>query len=396
MIDANKKNFSQLLYLRLIAIVGQVATILFVHHFLKITLPLFSMMMVVLSLVVISLIGLISYKKNQIISDQRLFFELLFDVLAFSVQIYFSGGISNPFISLFLLQVIISAILLKGRYAWLIAAITIICYLFLSKNYNMLHALHRHDQSMFDLHLYGMLISYVIATILLLIFITKITKNLKEKDAQVLAQEQLIRMGLLASNAAHELGTPLTTMLVMVSDLKKELPQNKDIEIIESQINRCKKIISNIISVLGNSRLEEASKTNAKAAFDDLIKTWVENKNPKNLIYNFNGDENLEIIFDDILKQSLHDVFDNALEASKDWVKINVDINKNNLIITILDQGEGFSGEVLKNLGKSNLSTKNSSGIGLFLAINSIKRIGGKLEAVNLANGAQVKITIKL
>ena len=395
MLSANQKNFSQLLYLRLIAIVAQVLTILFVNNFLKISLPIFSMMMVLLSLAIISFIGFLTY-KNQAISNQRLFFEMLFDVLAFSVQIYFSGGISNPFISLFLLQVIIGAILLEPLYAWLIAIITIISYLFLSKNYQMLHAFHHHNQDIFDLHLYGMLISYVIAVILLLIFITKITKNLKEKDAQVLAQEQIVRMGLLSSSAAHQLGTPLNTILLIVDDLKKDFSQNQDIKIIESQVNRCKKIISNIVSYAGNPRLERASKTNARKTFDDLVKTWSENKNPPNLIYNFSGDENLEIIFDDILRQTIFDIMDNALEASNDWVGIDVKINKNNLIITISDQGKGFDCKVLENLGAINFSTKNSSGIGLFLAINAIKRIGGKLEAVNLKHGAQVKITIKI
>ena len=327
--------------------------------------------------------------------------------MAFSAQIYFSGGISNPFISLFLLQVIIATILLSTTYACIIAALTLSCYLWLSKNYQELHAFHHHSQNLFDLHLYGMLISYIIAVILLLIFITKIVKNLKQKDQQILAQEQLIKMGLLAVGTAHELGTPLSTISVILNDLKEISVNEKskkdflqDIEIIDLQLQRCKKIISEITSNSGNSRVEEASKIKAKDAFDNLVERWKKLKNPQNLFYKFNykfqGEENLEIILDDILTQSLFDIFDNAFEASPMWIKIEVEVAKNLIVISVEDKGEGFKKEVLKNLGKPNLSTKNSSGLGLFLAMNSLPRINGKLEIKNTKHGALVKIIIKL
>lgn len=406
--NTNRKNLLQLLCLRLIAIFGQVATILLVNYFLQIKLPLTAMFLVIIFLAILNCVSFYRYKFQKNISDKSLFIELLFDVAALTLQIYFSGGISNPFISLFLLQVIIGAILLKRIYAWAIAAITIFCYIWLSFNYLELHAFHHHQGGdLFNLHLHGMLISYVFAAILLLIFVTKIIKNLKDGDEKInllkrqsLEKEQVIRMGLLATGAAHELGTPLSTILVILSDwkkmnLKKDLIA--DVEIIEAQIARCKKILSEILSTSGKERLEQARIAPIKEAFDDLIKKWQKSRKPENLIYNFEGKSEKKILFDDILTQAFFNIFDNAIEASPDFISIGVLIAQDNIIVSVEDKGKGFDLEIIKQIGKPNLTTKNSSGLGLFLALNILHRIGGDLKIENLpAGGAKVSLNILL
>ncbi len=386
-----KKNLLQLLYLRLIAIIAQVATILFSNYFLKISLPLHEMMLIVLVLSCVNLLSFYSYKKEIFIHDKRLVLELIFDVTAFAAQIYLSGGISNPFISLFLLQVIIAVILLKTSYAMIVFLLTLIYYLLLSRNYQELAAFNHHSTEFFNLHLYGMLISYIIAAILLIIFITKISRNLRQK-------EQLAHMGLVATSAAHQLGTPLATIAVILNDLKQEekiTEYKEDLQIAESQIERCKKIISKIASSYGNSRTEKATKIMARQAFEKIINNWQNLRKPQNLIYNFRG-EDREIVINNILSQTLFDIFDNAFEASKDWIGIDIKVAKKTISIIVKDRGRGFDKKVLKNLGKPDLSTKNSSGLGLFLAINSLAEINGKLTARNTNNGAEVEINIKL
>jgi two-component system sensor histidine kinase RegB len=249
--DANRKNLLQLLKLRAIATVGQIVAILIAYYFLEIDLPISQMFLVLAILSVISLKSF--FQKN--VSDKTLFIELIFDVAALTAQLYLSGGASNPFISLFLLQVIIAAILLKKIHAWLIAAITVFCYIWLGFYSREMHEFHHHASGdFFNLHLQGMLISYILAAILLLIFITKISQNLRERD-------QMIRMAMLATSAAHELGTPLSTISVVIGDWKKiglDKDLSKDVALIESQLSRCKKIISAILAESGSKRVEEA------------------------------------------------------------------------------------------------------------------------------------------
>jgi two-component system sensor histidine kinase RegB len=264
--NTNQKNLLQLLRLRLIAIFGQVATILFVSRFLEIELPLSQMFGVIALLAFLNCLSFYRYKLQKNISDKSLFIELLFDVAALTAQLYLSGGISNPFISLFLLQVVISAILLRPLYAWVIAAITTACYLWLNFNFHELHAFHHHggsegEENLFNLHLHGMLISYVSAAILLVIFITRISENMRERDRKSAEEQQLIRLALLTTAAAHDLGTPLTTISVVLNDWKNlDLASDlrQDIELVESQLERCKKAVSDILFASKSERVEEA------------------------------------------------------------------------------------------------------------------------------------------
>ena len=77
-------------------------------------------------------------------------------------------------------------------------------------------------------------------------------------------------------------------------------------------------------------------------------------------------------------------------------VQRKICFKKRQLSLNVEDQGKGFNKEILKQIGKPNLTTKNSSGLGLFLALNTLDRIGGKLEIKNLTDGAKVVAIIPL
>jgi two-component system, sensor histidine kinase RegB len=400
LLNTNRKNFLQLFWLRLIAVFGQIFVILATHYFLKISLPLKPMFLIVSALLLINFYSFFYYKLQKKITDQTLFFQLLFDVAAFTAQLYFSGGISNPFISLFLLQVIIAAILLKRIYACIISAVTVLCYVWLSFNYQKLHALHQHGEGDFlSLHLQGMLISYVFAAILLLVFVTKIIANLNERDRQIIEEEKLVKIALVATGAAHELSTPLSTIAIILSDLKASAKKEflNEISIAETQINRCKNILSNVLLSSRLERFEKAQITLAKEAFDGLVEDWKELRNPQNLIYDFAILGEKKIIFDESLKQAFFNILDNAFEASPDWVGLKVEDIKNEIIATITDRGLGFDAKILPKIGQENITNKSGNGLGLFLATSALRRIGGSLVAKNLkSGGAQVEVKFSI
>src|SRR3546814_7682075 len=82
---------------------------------------------------------------------------------------------------------------------------------------------------MFSLHLTGMLACFLLDAVLLVVFVTRVSRNLRERDAHVAAMRQhaaeeshIVRMGLLASGAAHELGTPLSSLSVLLGDRSEE------------------------------------------------------------------------------------------------------------------------------------------------------------------------------
>ncbi|MFM7702311.1 MAG: sensor histidine kinase, partial [Alphaproteobacteria bacterium] len=393
----NKNNLKQLLFLRLLAILVEIFTIFFVDIFLKISLPLPLIFATIFLQLIFFCLSCYRYFKVSI-TDFSLFLELIFDVLFFSILIYLSNGISNPFISLFLLQIIIAIIVLKPLFSWLITILTFISYIFLTKfsyQINFLNLQNDHHHG-YGLHLQGMLINYLILAILLMIFIGKIIKNIRigqneihKLQQQALKLKQIEEMALFTTNSAHRLGSPLTTIAIILADLKNIFllkNQNFDqknlvneIEFMEKQIAKCKNILSEILSNSSKSRLEEMPLENLQKASQNLIKKWQDEKNFYDFEVNYNFTKLPNFIFDEALNLAIYNVFDNAFNARKKMIKINFFSDDKNLKIEVFDDGLGFNKEMLKKIGNFKVPSKTGSGLGLYLTILTIEKIGGNL-----------------
>ena len=121
------KNMLYLIRLRWIAIAGQISTIAVVSFILGIHLPLPQMLAVLACLVAFNIGSHLRWHENPIVTNREMFLALLVDVGSLTAQLYFSGGTTNPFAFLFLLQVILSAVLLDAWATWTIVAITCLC-----------------------------------------------------------------------------------------------------------------------------------------------------------------------------------------------------------------------------------------------------------------------------
>ncbi len=412
----NRKNLRLLIMLRWLAVGGQIAAIAIVHAWFGITLPLVEMGCVILFLVGLNLVSRIRSRGERAITNSELFIELLFDVAALTAQLYLSGGATNPFISLFLLQVILGAVLLQQFASWTLVAITSFCFIWLVTFHRKIglsmHA-HMHDDgrsSFFDLHIQGMFICYLLAAVLVVLFVTRINRNLRERDAllaelrqQSVEEEHIVRMGLLASGAAHELGTPLGTLSVILNDWERmpALRANAEIggEIGEMQVAlaRCKDIVSRILLAAGEARGEGAERTTLIGFLDDVVESWRQTRAPARLDYVNAIEDDASIASDTVIRQVLFNVFDNALEASPGWVGINASRRDGFLSVSVCDKGSGFQPDILARFGKPYQSTKGrpGSGLGLFLVVNVLRKLGGVITPENNGtDGATVELRL--
>ncbi|MFD1958499.1 hypothetical protein ACFSHP_04095 [Novosphingobium panipatense] len=147
----------------------------------------------------------------------------MIDVIALCWQLYHSGGATNPFTFLFLLQIVIGAIILEARWSWFVALNACLCMALLTFRYVPLRLPDPYAQDPFRLYIYGSLFCFVLAAVLLIVFVERLDRNRRDSDAQLAAyrhqaaeEDHIIRMGLLASGAAHELGTPLSSISVIL------------------------------------------------------------------------------------------------------------------------------------------------------------------------------------
>src|SRR5690606_8593892 len=213
-----------------------------------------------------------------------------------------------------------------------------------------------------------------------------------------------VRMGLLASGAAHELSTPLATMAVILGDWRRMpalevAPEvQEDMEEMQRQVTRCKSIVTGILLSAGEARGEAPEEPTVSGFLDELVAEWRSTRTPRHFEYHNNFGDDLPIVSDEALKQTLCNVLDNALEASPQWIRLKVSRAQDALVLAISDAGPGFPEEMLENIGKPYQSTKNKAGggLGLFLVVNVIRTLGGTVAARNTDSGAVVTLTLPL
>jgi two-component system sensor histidine kinase RegB len=408
---AGRKNMAQLIQLRWIAVTGQIVTILGVEWWFHAALPLPAMAVVLGFLIFLNIVSLVRLRSPLEIRNRELMLALLLDVLALTGQLYLSGGATNPFISLYLLQATLSAVLLEAWSTWGIVTVAGAGFAVLTVCYRPLDLPPAVAQNLFQLHIYGMLVCFLLDAGLVVVFMNRINRNLRARDMrladlrqQAAEEGHIMRMGLLASGAAHELGTPLATMAVILNDWRRapalaldpELSQ--ELQDMESEVQRCKAIVTGILTSAGETRGEGADITTVKAFLDEVVEDWRAKHLVKELVYQPGFAGGVLIVADSALKQVISNVLDNAAEASPDWVSLSSVRDGPMWNLIVQDRGAGFPGDVLEHLGKPYQSTKGrrGGGLGLFLVVNVLRKLGGEVSARNLGIGAEVTLSLPL
>ncbi|MFL6600256.1 MAG: ATP-binding protein [Steroidobacteraceae bacterium] len=406
------ENMRQLIQLRWIAVIGQIVTIAVVNFGFGIHLPLRQMSVVLICLVAFNLGSMLRWRAHHEVTNGELFFALLVDLTTLTAQLYLSGGATNPFIFLYLLQVILGAVLLRAWSVWTMVAITSACFTGLTLFYKPLALPGDYYGMLFGPYVEGTLICFALNASLLVIFITRINRNLRARDARLAdlreraaEEEHIVRMGLLASGAAHELGTPLSTVSVILGDWRRMPAIAADAQLIEeidemqAQVQRCKSIVSGILLSAGEARGDSPVATTIRTFLDDVVKEWRETRPVTRFTYENRFGNDLSIVSDSAIKQMIYNVLDNALEASPQWVGLDVTHEGATLKLTISDSGPGFPAEMLSQLGKPYQSSKGrpGAGLGLFLVSNVARTLHGSVSAHNRPEGgAMVTLTLPL
>jgi two-component system sensor histidine kinase RegB len=404
--EATRRNLSLLVQLRWLAVAGQLATILTVEFLLGIDLPLAPMLAVLGVLVLVNLAAVLT-RRRWPATNLALLATLLVDVACLTAQLYLSGGAANPFVSLYLLQVVLGAVLLPAGSSWLLVAITSLAFAALALWAPPLALPDGIASRLSPPYVLAYWANYTLAAVLLVAFTTRIARNLRDRDARLAdlsrragEEEQIVRMGLLASGAAHELGTPLASLSIALGDWRADQAVRDhpalaaEVEEMRAEVARCKEIVAGILFAAGEvtgeaperttlmrflSRIVAASAARDMVAIEDRIRADV------------------PIVADRALGQALTNLLDNAADAGAGAIALIVARDDGDLLLTVADDGHGFAPAMLAAVGRPYNSTKDrrGAGLGLFLASNVLRTLGGALEARNrAAGGAEVELRL--
>jgi two-component system sensor histidine kinase RegB len=211
-------------------------------------------------------------------------------------------------------------------------------------------------------------------------------------------------MGLLASGAAHELGTPLSTLSVLIGDWKgvPELATQKelqdDLADMDAAVRRCKAIVSGILMSAGEARGIAPEMTTMRTFLGNIVADHA-GRFAGRIDLNDRFGADVAIVSDPALRQVIGNVIDNAAEVSPDWIGITASRDGETAVIEIADHGPGFAEAMLDGFGQPYRSTKGrpGGGLGLFLLVNVLRKLGGWASAENRdAGGAVVRIMLPL
>ncbi|MCL2886090.1 MAG: ATP-binding protein [Betaproteobacteria bacterium] len=365
--------------------------------------PLFAVLAVA---TVFNLLAALRLRRATHASSGELFSQLLFDIVALSALLFFSGGATNPLISLLLPPLAIAALTLPVPCVFATGAIAVAAYSLLLAFYMPLPVSDAARAT--QLHLIGMWLTFAVSAAMIAWFVVRLTSQIRQRDAelaaareQALRDERVLAMGTLAAGAAHELGTPLATMSLLAGELVADasLPAaaREDIELLRRQIAVCKEIITGLSRRAGAERLASPPLQAADRWLESLRQHWhaIRPQAASRLIVAADGPAPT-IIADPRLEQALLNLLNNAANATPQPLDIRLDWDSGELRIDIRDRGPGFPPTVLENGGQRGLPAHaGGSGVGLLLTRTAIEQLGGKLHLSNPdAGGALARIEL--
>ncbi len=398
-ISAARLNLRRLTNIRYIALGGQVLFLVFFTQVYPLGLPVITLSVLVAAFGLANILTRWRSHGSKTISEAEFCIHLLVDIAALSCLLYLSGGATNPFISYYLVPISIAAITLPIAMTWTITGISLLAYSCLVFFHEPLAGLApQHTTTGLNLHVIGMWVNFALSAGLITFFVVRMAETLRRQEAELSAQkeeqmqdEQVLAIATLAAGAAHELGTPLNTMKLLVDNLGEEIKdpdQQQDIATLNQQINRCRKTLQSLVNAA--SSVEEAPKPILVSDYvDNLLDTWMLIRPDVDPQINITPDKQaITACFHPVIKQSLQNLLNNAADANPMQLDITIHWDQLNLYLDIRDYGPGISAEQAEKLGRPIHSNKPGGlGLGLFLTHSSLNRHGGQVSLANASGG---------
>ncbi|GAC1622884.1 MAG: ActS/PrrB/RegB family redox-sensitive histidine kinase [Bradyrhizobium sp.] len=403
-----------ILRLRWLAALGQLAAIFIVVQGLEFDLPVIPCVAVVGLSAALNLLLQIAFDPMQRMEPVYAAGLLALNIVELAGLLFFTGGLQNPFSFLFLAPVLISATALPVRLTIALGVLAVACASLLIFYHFPLPWDGEEPLVLPPIYLFGVWLSIVLAigvTSLYAFQVTEESRKLSDALAAtelVLTREQhLTQLDGLAAAAAHELGTPLSTIVLISRELERSLadgsPFAADIKTLREQAQRCRDILSKItqLSASGapfdrmplSTLIEETVAPHRDFGVDIKVRIAVA------AVREPVGTRNPAILY------GVGNILENAVDFARTSAEVNAWWNNETVEIVISDDGPGFAPDILKRIGEPYLSRRRSAdeaqgehrglGLGVFIARTLLERTGARVSFTNRVfpdHGAVVQI----
>jgi two-component system sensor histidine kinase RegB len=390
-----------LVRLRWLAIIGQTTAVLVVYYGLDFDLPIWSCLGVILTSAWLNVALRLKFYPSQRLEPERAAWLLAFDIAELAVLLFLTGGLENPFAFLFLAPVLLSATALPPRFTVLLGMFAVLCATVLVFVHLPLPWDPDQPLKLEPVYMIGVWFSIMLAIGFIGVYAWQITEESRQlTDALaatelVLAREQhLSQLDGLAAAAAHELGTPLSTITVIAKELENAIPANaphgEDVRLLREQARRCRDILGKLTQLSAggapfdrmpiSALMEEVVAPYRAFGVDIDVGTGTrEGAEPV-------GARNPAILY------GLGNLMENAVDFAESRVTITPAWTDDTVEVTIADDGPGFSTDIMIRIGEPYVTSRADTGsdeepsglgLGFFIAKTLLERSGALLSFEN-------------
>ena len=373
---------------------------------------------------IVGITSLLLNRQGKLYSNKHLFYQLLIDVLFIAIYAYSTGGITNPFVNYSLVPISIASATLSRDNAKKITYVTILLYTLLLFFYNP-QPFYGIAQSMpidlnyeqtTDLNIqqdavlankpthrvnpvhWSNWLNFIISALLIHWFVSRMAqairnqeKAINQQHEQQIYDEQILSIATIAASAAHELGTPINSLGLLIDEYTKDNNlndhQREDFNLMESQIMQCSASLKKLVDTAQQTQIGRRKVIPCQQLIDRCLQEW-QPLRPEVVVKKvfLKQPNEIAIFCDHSIAQALINLLNNAANSSPQQISIDLQYTAESISIIISDQGSGLPVHILEQYGKQPISDgehNNSLGLGLFLSNASIRRHQGQLYLRN-------------
>ncbi len=411
--------------LRWLAVTGQLLAVAVVHLWLGFPLPLGICLTVIALSAWLNISLSLGWSVTARLHQRFASLLLAYDICQLAVLLYLTGGITNPFVFLFIVPVTVSAATMPMNRTLLLASLAIALATLLALWHQRLPWHEAQSLELTELYKFGIWIALVCGIVFSTLYVSSVASEARDMANALAATEvalaheqQLSALDGLAAAAAHELGTPLATIALVAKELKHEAklegPQADDLDLLVSQSQRCREILSRLtrrdnqsdammqtvrMTALAEEIAEPLNTADVAILFDVEPKTGRDGEPLPEPVMARNT----------AIKYALGNLMENAVDFARSSVTVRISWSLEQLSVTISDDGSGFHHDIMERLGDPFVTSRSryasadvvrregtgGMGLGFFIAKTLLERSGAQVTLANRAapeTGAVVRI----
>ncbi|MBH3433110.1 ATP-binding protein [Pseudomonas citronellolis] len=396
-LSASRQNLLHLTLIRILVLAAQAGSVGIAYKAQLIPLPWAALGVTLGVSLVLCLATALRLRGPWPVTEVEYAVQLGCDLIIHSALLYFSGGSSNPFVSYYLVPLTIAAATLPWLYTIVLAGLALAAYTVLLVWF---HPLNIAPAQRDYLLIYGMWLSFALAAGLITFFVARMSQALRRQE-QIVAQrreegmrdQQLLAVATQAAGAAHELGTPLATMSVLLKELRQAHPKDpllqEDLALLQEQVKLCKDTLQQLVRAAEADRRQAIQEQGVNEWLEAVLRRWHLMRPEATYRYlNLGPGSAPRLTPPTDLTPALLNLLNNAADACPDDLEICVDWTATDICLSIRDHGPGVPLAIAEQLGKPFFTTKGKGfGLGLFLSQASVTRAGGTVKLYNHEDG---------